>query len=500
MMSTARGLERLPVVRLGTEDGHFHGISLEHSSIGIRPITAEPIRRGAESGTPRAGQGLRTRHGGPPRRCSGPPQLANASVNDLLLESLEHSLAWGRADRLVGTTLDQRGGSVEGHRRYCGNQPGWCPRCRCAATVIDLDSCLNFPLPNISSLPTPRYQARSNVTREASLPPGWLRFDPLPWEEGSMSYPIRTIVAGIATVDETDPALYSALHVAEHTGTMLHLIHAFEFPVMAWEAYARMGMMPGSALDQYTQDLETRLELQAKEISPSARVRVEAIVGPPAPLILGAAAREQADLVVVGATRRGTFARAILGTTAQRVIRESRVPVLVVRNRAPQKISRVLLTTDLSEFSGDIHELGIDLVESLFGEDSPELRSLHVVWRPEEPPFFPVHREYLDDVASRSLEAFIAQRRTRGRPVDPIVRHGDPANEITAEVADWRADLLVVGTHGRMGATRWLLGSVAESAIRGAETNVLVIPTKLEPQSRRPNAAQGSAGAAAPTG
>src|SRR5690606_39535490 len=58
-----------------------------------------------------------------------------------------------------------------------------------------------------------------------------------------------------------------------------------------------------------------------------------------------------ADLIVVGATRRGTLARTILGTTAQRVVRAARVPVLVNRRPGHSPMRRVLLTTDLSEGS-----------------------------------------------------------------------------------------------------------------------------------------------------
>ncbi len=52
---------------------------------------------------------------------------------------------------------------------------------------------------------------------------------------------------------------------------------------------------------------------------------------------------------------------------------------------------------------------------------------------------------------------------------------GDPANEILRAAADWRADLLVMGSHGRDGVMRVLLGSVAEKVMRHATCPVLVI-------------------------
>jgi len=50
------------------------------------------------------------------------------------------------------------------------------------------------------------------------------------------------------------------------------------------------------------------------------------------------------------------------------------------------------------------------------------------------------------------------------------------AAAIAAEAANWRADLIVQGTHGRRGIERWLLGSVAEGVARRASVPVLLVP------------------------
>lgn len=57
------------------------------------------------------------------------------------------------------------------------------------------------------------------------------------------------------------------------------------------------------------------------------------------------------------------------------------------------------------------------------------------------------------------------------------VRTGETAKEIVAEAAEWRADLLVLGTQGRTGPSRFLIGSVAEAVVRNALCDVLVIPS-----------------------
>jgi nucleotide-binding universal stress UspA family protein len=61
--------------------------------------------------------------------------------------------------------------------------------------------------------------------------------------------------------------------------------------------------------------------------------------------------------------------------------------------------------------------------------------------------------------------------------VEPAVRTGGaPAAEIVEEAVDWRADVLVVGTHARHGIDRLLLGSTAEACMRDAPCNVLAVP------------------------
>lgn len=70
-----------------------------------------------------------------------------------------------------------------------------------------------------------------------------------------------------------------------------------------------------------------------------------------------------------------------------------------------------------------------------------------------------------------------------GAPLDveTIVREGDPRREIVEAAKDWDADLIVVGSHGRTGIQRLILGSVAEYVVRHAACSVEV--------SRRPNSA-----------
>jgi universal stress protein A len=73
----------------------------------------------------------------------------------------------------------------------------------------------------------------------------------------------------------------------------------------------------------------------------------------------------------------------------------------------------------------------------------------------------------------------IADRLQKVEPTDPTVRYerrlivGDPAHAILRLAKDEQVDMIVMGTHGRTGLSRMLMGSVAEAIVRGAECPVL---------------------------
>ena len=86
----------------------------------------------------------------------------------------------------------------------------------------------------------------------------------------------------------------------------------------------------------------------------------------------------------------------------------------------------------------------------------------------------PVDRErFLVDT-----RAFIQAEAAPGVAVDAVIREGSAAAEILDLATDMAADLLVIGTHGRSGFERLLLGSVAEKVLRKARCPVLTVPRR----------------------
>ena len=290
-----------------------------------------------------------------------------------------------------------------------------------------------------------------------------------------MRSPIRTIVVGVAMVEELDPVLPSAVRLAESVGAELHIVHALALPELALVSGA--AGLHGLGVDSaYVTDraraIEEELRTQCARFSAEpGKLAIRVLAGSAHREIAAYAGRVGAELLVIGATRHGRVWRNLLGTTAERVLRESAVPVLVLHQPFFRPVQRVLLTTDLSELSGGIHDRGLDLVEGLFGTGLAVRSLLALGYH-----LPPASTHSVEQLATLELQRFLAERAPRELKVEGRVRGGEPASEINVEAEAWRADLIVLGTHGRTGVSRYLFGSAAAATLRDATRNVLVVP------------------------
>lgn len=259
--------------------------------------------------------------------------------------------------------------------------------------------------------------------------------------------PIRTVVAGVPHLDRPDPVAGAAAELVRGRDAVLHLVHAVEYHGL---------------LHRHDPGAE---EWQAAPAAPGTvrHLAYEAA----AEAVLAVAAETRAQLVLVGASR-AEHPHGLLGGTAERVLRGAGCPVLVLRGEPGRTPRRLLLGTDLGELSGLAHERGLQVAAELFG--APEaVRSLLVIGPPMISPPLPL--EAVFNVADAEMHRFLAGRTAGEPPPEPAVRVGTPAAEIVAEAGAWQADLVVLGTHGGV-----MLGSVAESVLRHAPCDVLVVP------------------------
>lgn len=141
---------------------------------------------------------------------------------------------------------------------------------------------------------------------------------------------------------------------------------------------------------------------------------------------------------------------------------------------------KILIAVDGEAVSTDAAEVGIQLTCCVSGE----VAFVHVV----EPGLTHAPGIASDDLvaeAERDGERILSALEGSISPLfaaRKFIRVGKPAHEILAVAKEWPADVIVVGSHGRHGIPRVLLGSVAEAVMRHAECPVLVIRRKTHQQ------------------
>jgi nucleotide-binding universal stress UspA family protein len=146
--------------------------------------------------------------------------------------------------------------------------------------------------------------------------------------------------------------------------------------------------------------------------------------------------------------------------------------------RSVVTLNRVLCPTDFSDFSA----AAATYAAALAATYRATLRLLHVTTPfpivapfldvPGDPRLFETQREQAD----RALNAEAARLRSASVTVDTEVRDGSSVAEILAAARDFDADVIVLGTHGRGGFERLVMGSVTEKVLRKSACAVLTVP------------------------
>jgi len=139
----------------------------------------------------------------------------------------------------------------------------------------------------------------------------------------------------------------------------------------------------------------------------------------------------------------------------------------------------ILVATDFSDISERATAYAVDLARQI----GARVTFLHVYEIPVSS-FFDGALAATADLASavsaaadRAMATLVAKQKASGDPVEGMVRVGPPADEAHRVAEEVNADLIVVGTHGRRGLARALLGSVAEIVVRTSTRPVMVVPS-----------------------
>lgn len=328
----------------------------------------------------------------------------------------------------------------------------------------------------------------------------------------------RQILAASDFSEVSTCALRHAVMWAQRFHAELTVLHAQEFPPVGTDPYFGSYSLTGlldATRDAIAQELE---EYVAKHVPPDVPVHRELMTGPPTAVIEEYAASTRADLVVLGTHGRGGVSRLLLGSVAERALRISQRPTLIVRQpegsdgetgrpaarpvseEAP-RLRHVLCPVNYTDIARAAFEhagavartFGASLtvvfaVEPSHGYLAPgELRSAEEqlqAWLRDTP-----NDTETRDHPTRGDGSPSAPGATEGATpaagqapphcqMQPIVRHGDAGEQVIRLAQEADVDLIVIGAQHRTFVDTTVLGVTTVRVTRHAPCPVLVVPRR----------------------
>ena len=284
---------------------------------------------------------------------------------------------------------------------------------------------------------------------------------------------MKTLLA----VDGSDTS-YEAVHALKYfaRAEQLTLLHALDVPKPAYPM-----MLPEvvdelyGALEQSMREEGERLLTRVQSLLPmhAGPLTKHLRIGSPAEVIVAMAEEQKVDLIVMGARGLGPVKERLLGSVSHRILTLAPCATLIV-NGPVKAMKQILLPLQgLSDAEAAVRFLQLKPFH-----EAIEVTLLTVL--PSTQPPWPVDaaaakkleeralqsaRDYIDDVAER-LRAIGYQARG-------VAVLGTPSAMIVHEATMRRSDLILMGTSGRQGITRFVLGSVSHAVLHQMPCPVL---------------------------
>jgi len=212
---------------------------------------------------------------------------------------------------------------------------------------------------------------------------------------------------------------------------------------------------------------------KAKKVADSKEVNmlINLTQGEPYEKIVDVAEKENCDLIVMGRKGRSHIERALIGGVTARVIGHTQKDVLVVGSKEVIDWSHLLVATDDSVFSQSAVAMGFEIAQSR----NSHLSMLSVVPINEE--YFALAPEHHNEMV-KNTEQLLSQIEENGKKygitLTTAMKEGEPFKEICSYASRIKASMIILGSHGRKGLTRLLMGSVTEHVIGLANVPVMV--------------------------
>ena len=282
---------------------------------------------------------------------------------------------------------------------------------------------------------------------------------------------MKLILAATDFSARSDRAIRRAGLLAREQGARLVLLHVVDDD------------RPERLVAEEMATAQELLEETARSVLPDGRCEPKVVLGDPFDGIEKTARASAADLIVMGAHRKQILRDIFVGTSVERVMRQRIAPVLMVNAEPSRPYRRGLVATDLSEHSAYAFQVAREL-EILPRGQVVVIHAFDVFARGKltyagvSTEKIASHAKEMAANARSELAGFIAGLDADRERYALRVKEGPAAGVIVEAAVEADADVVVIGTHGRTGITKFLLGSVTEEIMWRLDRDILVVPPR----------------------
>ena len=300
-----------------------------------------------------------------------------------------------------------------------------------------------------------------------------------------LEFKIEKILVGLDFSPASIQALDYAVSLAKPFRAAVHLMHVHPPDEALAPGAGHLLLQSAEAIERLNEELTGIYRKRVADFRPdNCHIRHWR----PYQEIIGLAREMDVDLIVLSTRGHSGLKHLLLGSTAERVVRNAPCPVLIARKRKQKSkasseafaIRTILVPTDFSQCSLAGTEYAAFLARKL----GATLRLFHAIYPYTNYVF--VDRagvrssglaEAVKETARQEMDALQQMNFLRGLTVQTAILPGPAVDEICAAAGEPEVDLVVTSTHGRTGLKHALIGSVAEHVARYAERPVLVVPS-----------------------
>lgn len=282
-------------------------------------------------------------------------------------------------------------------------------------------------------------------------------------------------------LDNVESALRQALSIYDLEDSRITLV---EVANDISSSFVEAGIVSDGLRDEILAERRKNAEALVANVDVSEEIEVKLLTGTPFVEVIQEVIRGKYDLLIKPSEGAGTFDR-LLGSTDMHILRKCPCPVWIVKPTRKHKHKKIIAAVDPDpkEVNTELNQLILELASSLSAHHNAEL---HVVaaWglRDEYPLRSPQHQADLDQLrkdikkaTGHWLDELTTQFESDGVELRAHLIEGHASDVILKEAKEHNADLIVMGTVGRVGISGYFMGNTAERILTDIGCSVLAV-------------------------